>query len=92
MVGRIKLGPISPIASGDIELMKVNPTEATEAAVEKFVDEHPSPKIDRYLDLLDALKTATPKGFNTQGALKLGPMSLFAGAERDLAEQCVGRR
>jgi hypothetical protein len=100
LIGRIKLDPVSPIARGESELMKDNPTEAmradptqaTEAAVRRFLDEHQSPRIDRYLDLLDAVEAATLKGFSTQAALKLGPMVHFAGVERDLAELCVGRR
>jgi hypothetical protein len=100
LIARIKLEPVSPIARGEPELMKdnptaamrANPTQATEAAVQRFLDKRKSPRIDRYLDLLDAVEAATPKGFNPQAALKLGPMAYFAGAERDLAELCVGRR
>jgi len=100
LIGRIKLDPVSPIARGELELMKdnpteamrANPTEAAEAAVQRYLDDHPSPRIDRYLDLLDAVEAATPKGISRQAAAKLGPMTYFAGAERDLAELCVGRR
>jgi len=60
--------------------------------MQRFLDEHPSPRIDRYLDLLDAVEAATPKGFSRQAALKLRPMAYFAGVERDLAELCGGRR
>jgi hypothetical protein len=60
LIARIKLDPVSPIARGEAELMKDNPTEAmranptqaTEAAVQRFLDKHKSPRIDRYLDLL----------------------------------------
>jgi hypothetical protein len=91
LVGRIKLDPIAPIARGEPDLPE-NPTQAAEAAVEKFLDQRPSPRVDRYLDLLDAAKVAKQKGFNVQSAAKLGPMAYFAGAERDLAELCVLRR
>jgi hypothetical protein len=90
LVGRIKLDPIAPIARGEPELNE-NPTQAAEAAVEKFLDEHPSRRVNRYLDILDAAKAAKPKGF-VQSASKLGPMAYFAGADRDLAELCIGRR
>jgi len=46
----------------DAELIKDNPTEATEAAIEKFVDEHPSPRIDRFLDFLDAMESRHAEG------------------------------
>lgn len=91
LIGRIKLDPISPIARGEAEL-KENPVQAAEAAVEKFLDQRSSPRVNRYLDILDAAKAARPKGFNVQSASKLGPAVYFAGAERDLAELCIGRR
>jgi hypothetical protein len=92
LIGRIKLDPISPIARGETEPMKDNPTQAAEAAVQRFLDEHPSPRIERYLELLGAVEAARSMGVTKQAALKLGPMAYFAGAERDLAELCVGRR
>ncbi|HEY6258927.1 MAG TPA: hypothetical protein VIY51_24385 [Xanthobacteraceae bacterium] len=99
LIGRIKLHPVSPIARGDTELkdnptevMRANPTPSAEAAVQRFLDKHPSRQIDRYLDLLDAAQAATPKGLSPQAAAKLGPMVYFAGLERDLAELCVGPR
>jgi hypothetical protein len=100
LIARIKLDPVSPIARGEAELMKDNPTEAmranptpaTEAAVQRFLKKHRSRRIDRYLDLLDGVETATLKGVSRQAALKLGPMAYFAGVDRDLAELCVGRR
>jgi hypothetical protein len=99
LIGRIKLAPTHPVGRGETELMKdnptepmrANPTEAAEAAVQQLLKRHPSRKVDRYLDLVDAVETARPKGY-AKSALKLGPMAFFAGAERDLAELCVGRR
>jgi hypothetical protein len=94
LIGRIKLDPVSPIARGETgrkdnpsEAMRANPTPAAEAAVQRFLERHPSPRIARYLDLLAA---AEPVG--AQAAAKLGPMAYFAGAEHDLAELCVGHR
>jgi len=99
LIKRIKLYPVAPIARGETELtdhpsaaMRANPTQAAEAAVEQFVDEHPSPGIDRYLELLDAADGAMQKAIKKEVALKLGPTAYFAGVERDLAELCVGSR
>jgi hypothetical protein len=100
LIRRIKLDPVSPVARGETELIKDNPTEAmrvspaqaTEAAVQRYLDQHRSARIDRYLDLFDAVEAATPKGFSTQAALKLGPTAYFAGVERDHAELCIGGR
>ena len=99
LIGRIKLAPTHPVARGETELMKdnpteamrANPTEAAEVAVQQFLSRRPSRRVDRYLDLVDAVETAMPKGY-AKSALKLGPMAFFAGAEGDLAELCVGRR
>jgi hypothetical protein len=89
LIGRIKLDPISPIARGETEseATRANPTPAAEAAVQRFLERHPSPRIARYLDLLAA---AEPVG--AQAAAKLGPMVYFAGADHDLAGLCVGHR
>jgi len=91
LVGRIKLGTISPIGRGEPEPPE-NPTQAAEAAVQRYVDEHPSEQVERYFDLLDAVEAATPKGFTPAAATKIGPMAFFGGADRDLANLCIGRR
>ena len=91
MIKRIKLDPVGPLGSGDPELLRKNPTEATEAAVQRFVDEHPSRRLDRYFELVEAREAASVKGF-TAVAMKLGPVAYFGGVETDLAELCVGRR
>jgi hypothetical protein len=91
MIKRIKLDPVGPLGSGDPELLRKNPTEATEAAVQRFVDEHPSRRLDRYFELVEAREAASVKGF-TVVAMKLGPVAYFGGVETDLAELCVGRR
>jgi hypothetical protein len=89
-IGRIKLDQISPAARGEEE-PKENPIEAAEAAAQKFIDTHSSKKrINRYLDLAEAADEARRKAMATPAAMKLGPMAYFAGADRDLAELCVG--
>ena len=91
LIGRINLDPISRVARGEPE-PKENPTQAADAAAQRFIEQHRSKKLDRYLDLVDATESARTKGFSAPVALKLGPMTYFDGADRDLAELCVGRR
>jgi hypothetical protein len=86
LIRRIKLDPVSPLARGEAP---ADSADATEAAVQRFLDQHRSPRIDRYLHLLEAAK---PKGLSPQAAPKLGPAAYFGGVERDLAELCVGGR
>ena len=91
-IGRIKLDPISPAARGEEE-PKENPTEATDAALQKFFETTTSKKkVNRYLDLAEASEEAKRKAIRREVVIKLGPMQYFAGADRDLAELCVGRR
>jgi hypothetical protein len=91
-IGRIKLDPISPAARGEEEPQE-NPTVACDAAAKKFIDTHPSKKrINRYLDLVEADDEARRKAIRPEAASKLGPMAYFAGADRDLAELCIGRK
>jgi hypothetical protein len=92
LVARINLDPVAPIARGEPDPIKDNLIEAAEAAAQKYLDEHPSPQMDRYLDLVDVTDTARPKGLNVKAARNSGPMQFFAGLEGDLAELCVGKR
>ena len=91
LVGRIKLDPISPVARGEEEPPE-NPIEATDAALDKFLEKHPAKKkLNRYFDLLEANDEAMRKSMRPEAARKIGPMTFFAGADRGLAELCVGR-
>jgi hypothetical protein len=95
LVGRIKLDPVSPVGrgEGDSEATRANPVSAAEAALKAFVQKNPSPKVlDRFFDLMEADHAATEAGVKKDGLAKLGPMQYFAGADKDLADLCVGRR
>jgi hypothetical protein len=89
-IGRIKFDSISPAARGE-DAPNQKQVEAAEAAALKFIDAHPR-KLNRYLDMLEAAIAARRKAITPQAAMKLGPMAYFAGADRDLAELCVGRK
>jgi hypothetical protein len=87
LIGRFKLATVSAVGRGD---PTDDPTDATEAAVQKHLEEHPSDQVARYLELIDAVEAATPKGLKHAGQ-DLSPQTFFAGADRDLAELCIGR-
>jgi hypothetical protein len=89
-VARVRLDPISPISRG--EQGPTHPGEAADAAVRSYVEANPSPAIERYLDLMDATHDAMDKGMSPAVGDKIGPMKIFAGADRALAELCIGRR
>jgi len=88
LIGRFNLASVSAVARGD---PTDDPTDSAEAAAQKYLEEHPSEQVERFLDLQDAVQAAMPKGYKT-AATKMGPMAYFAGADRDLAELCVGKR
>lgn len=94
LIARIKLDPVHAISRGesDSESVHANPAKATEAAIQAFYDKQSSKKVERYLDLVDATTTASPKGFKKEELRKLGPMEFFAGTDKDLAEICIGKK
>ena len=102
LIRRIKLDPVHPIARGETEIMKDNPSEsmranpvaATEKATQEFYDKHRSSRMERYLTLMDAAAAVSPKAFRKEEVVKLGPLSfaVFGGADVELAEMCVVRR
>ena len=73
LIGRIKLDPIGPVARGEPELLE-NPTQAAEAAVEKFLKQHP--RVNRYVGLLDTVQAAKEKRLTVHAAAKLGPVTI----------------
>jgi len=90
LIGRFKFDSISPIARGE-EPPKYERAEAAAAAARAFMKAHPR-KINRYLDLLDVAIDARGKAISQEARMRLGPMAFFAGAERELAELCIGRK
>lgn len=88
LIGRFNLASVSAVARGD---PTDDPTDSAEAAAQKYLEEHPSEQVERFLDLQDAVQAAMLKGYKA-AAMKMGPMAYFAGADRDLAELCVGKR
>ncbi len=84
---KIKIAPVSPLASGSDSLLNSDPTEASEKALKDFVATHPSPPLQRYLKLSEDAADATTAAVNAGLAGKTGPF--FQGVEADLAEICV---
>jgi hypothetical protein len=94
LVARIKLDPVHPLGRGesDSDTVRANPVKATQTAIQQFYDRQSSKKVERYLDLVDATTRASPKGFKKEELRKLGPTEYFAGADKELAEMCIGKR
>jgi hypothetical protein len=89
LLNRIKLKPISPLATGDDRLMAINPTEASEEALERFMAGRRPRQLQRYVALSEAAGVATMSAFNREAAGLWGPKTFYSGVEDDLAELCV---
>jgi hypothetical protein len=92
LINRIKFGQVSPIATGNETLLRANPTEKVEADLEQFLKTNKSAQVRRYVELNEQSAAALAASLNTdQVRNSLGPTTFFRGAEKDLAELCVGK-
>lgn len=90
LISRIKMGQVSPLATGNEELLRKNPTEKVEADLEQFLKTNTSPQVRRYVELSEQSGAALAASLNTDQVRNyLGPGTFFRGAEKDLAEICI---
>jgi hypothetical protein len=90
LVKRIKLTAVSQLGTGNEALLKINPTEAAEAKVDKFVAASKSPALKKYLELAQQSVAANVAAMKKEEAAKASPSAFFGGVEADLAELCIG--
>jgi hypothetical protein len=91
LVQRIKFGAFRRL-DGNEQLLRADPTEATEQALERFVATKKSRQLNRFLELADATDEAVVKALNPEFARNYGPATIYRGVEADLAEICIGPR
>jgi len=88
---RIKLvRKISPLATGKTELYDANPRDEYNRKLYELVSNSKSAALGRHIELAEAAEKALEDTFKRDSFLKLGPVQLMAGLERDLANLCVG--
>jgi len=92
LLNRIKIAPVSPAASGNIDVLRANPTEAAEEALDDFIETNKSPQIERFLALSEQAAEATQGAIKKEQAVRAGPGTFYQGIELDLAELCIGLR
>jgi hypothetical protein len=92
LLNRIKIAPVSPAASGNIDVLRANPTEAAEEALDDFIETSKSPQIERFLALSEQATEATQGAIKKEQAARAGPGTFYQGIELDLAELCIGSR
>ena len=90
LISRIKMGQISPLATGNEELLNKNPTEKVEADLERFLKTNVSPQVRRYIEMSEQSAAALAAALNTdQVRNSLGPGTLFRGIDKEFAALCV---
>ena len=92
LLNQIKIAPVSPAASGNIDVLRANPTEAAEEALDDFIETNKSPQIERFLALSEQASEATQGAIKKEQAVRAGPGTFYQGIELDLAELCIGSR
>ena len=89
MIARIKIAPLSPVASGNDALLDRDPTEASERELKEFTAAHQSPALKRFQKLSADAEDAITAAARSDQAEQAGPATFFRGVESDLAEICV---
>lgn len=92
LLNKIKLDSISPISNGKDELLRADPTEEIEEALDKFVTESRSSPFKRFYELSEIAGQALLESIDTNFALRWGPSTFYRGVETELAEFCVVTR
>jgi len=92
LLNRIDLDSISPLSNGKDELLRADPSEAIEEALEKFVSDNPSPEFRQFYRLSELASELLPQALDTNFVLSVGPMTFYRGVETELAEFCVVKR
>jgi hypothetical protein len=88
LITRIRLKSFAPLATGNERLLRANPTEVSETAVERLAARK-SPQVERFLKLSEAAAGAMLEAFDRETALLWGPTTFYRGVEADLAGICV---
>jgi hypothetical protein len=90
LVKRIKLTAVSPLGTANESLMKMNPTEATEGEVDKFIGTNKSAALKKFQKLSQQSLAASGMATKLELVRKAGPLEFLNGIDTDLAELCIG--
>jgi hypothetical protein len=92
LLKRIQIASVSPVATGKDDLLRANPTESVEDALDDFVAANKSAELERLLALSEQSAAAMQGAINKDRVLLVGPGTFFRGVEADLAELCIASR
>ncbi len=89
LVSRVKLGAVSPLGTGNEALLRLNPTDATEAKLEEFAGKSRSKALNRFLQLSEQAGAAEAAAIKKISSPPPLPHTFFKGVENELAELCI---
>ena len=99
LLNRIRLQPISPLATGNVRLMAAKPSEASEEAPgrakagrkqRQVQPRQVQPRqVQRYVAISEASGAAILSAFDREAAALWGPKTFYSGVEDELAEVCI---
>jgi hypothetical protein len=89
LITKIKLATVSPLGTGNNELLEMNPTEAAEEQLDKYIAANKSPALKKYLALSEKSLAVSTAATKIEDAWKVGPHTFFGGVETELAELCI---
>lgn len=90
LVKRIRLTAVSPLSTANEALQKLDPTDAADAAVDKYIAASKSTALRRYIKLSEQSNAATGEATKLEQVRKNGPLEFLDGIDADLAELCIG--
>lgn len=89
LISGIKLGAVSPVATGNRELLDRNPIEATEDVLEQFAAKSRSSALNRFLQLSEQAALTQRAAISKVSSPPPLPHTYFRGVENDLAALCI---
>jgi hypothetical protein len=79
---------LSPISTGNQELLDADPSEKSLDEMNKFMQESKSEALKRYLEVMQAVSDATLASSNDR-ALLMGPLQFMPGLKEELIALCI---
>ncbi|RXT48433.1 hypothetical protein [Bradyrhizobium betae] len=89
LISRVRLGAVSPLATGNEALLRLNPADATEEKLEEFAGKSRSKALKRFLQLSEQAGAAQAASIKKIPSPPPLPHTFFKGVETDLAELCI---
>ena len=88
---RIKIAPVSPITTGNADLLRADPTEQAESALAAFVEANKSPEVRRYRELSAEVSAAMTAAIDANYVRYMNFGTIYPEMGKELAVLCVGQ-